>query len=165
MVGTMLLSLLVATWTLVECAVMSGPSPDKSNAIVPVKSTPNAQPVSVVVDDAGRTIIAMLQKASEVAKDDCDRAMDTVHRLSFELRAAEERMREAEAEVAHFRERASRAEAWLLRIHYEAEQAFLQKNEREPRRAPIEGNVRAPSPRDNRSDGRANDVRAPSGDR
>jgi hypothetical protein len=28
----------------------------------------------------------------------------------------------AEAEVAHFRERATRAEAWLLRIHNEAEQ-------------------------------------------
>jgi hypothetical protein len=46
-------------------------------------------------------------------------------------------VREMEAELAHFRERATRAEAWLLRIHSEAEQVFFQKGERELRQAPI----------------------------
>jgi hypothetical protein len=142
---------------------MSGHSP-KSVAIVPVAPTAKAQAANVVVDDAGRTIIAMLQKASEVSKEDCARAMDAAHKLSFELHAAEQRVREAEAEVAYFRERATHAEAWLLRIHNEAEQVFFQKNEQESRRAPIERSAHAPSLRDNRSNGRADDARAPSGD-
>jgi hypothetical protein len=42
---------------------------------------------------------------------------------------AEERAREAEADAAHFRERAQRAEAWLHRIYSEVEQTFLQKED------------------------------------
>jgi hypothetical protein len=59
--------------------------------------------------------------------------MDLAHKLSFQLRAVEERARELEAEANHFRDRAARAEAWLLRIHNEVEQTFFQKKEREPR--------------------------------
>src|SRR5262249_43100754 len=91
---------------------MSEHSPDV--AVVPV--TPRAQTANIVVEEAGRAIIALLQKAAEVAKEDCRRAMDTAQRLSFELSRAEERAREAEAELAHCRDRATRAEAWLLRI-------------------------------------------------
>ena len=67
------------------------------------------------------------QKAAEMAKEDCARAMDLAHKLSFQLRASEERGRELEAEAAHFRDRATRAEAWLLRIHNEVEQTFFSK--------------------------------------
>jgi hypothetical protein len=42
-------------------------------------------------------------------------------------------LREAEAEAAHFRDRAARAEAWLVRIHNEVEQMFFPKKERDPR--------------------------------
>jgi len=41
-------------------------------------------------------------------------------------------VREAEAEAAHFRDRAARAEAWLVRIHNEVEQMFFPKRERDP---------------------------------
>jgi len=116
---------------------MANYAPDKSNTIVPFAPTPKAQPeANIVADDSGRTIIALLQKASEMAKDDCARAMDLAHKLSFQLRSAEERARVAEAEAAHFRDRAARAEAWLLRIHNEVEQTFFQKKERDPRPAP-----------------------------
>jgi hypothetical protein len=117
---------------------MANYAPDKSNTIVPFAPTPKVQQseANIVADDSGRTIIALLQKASEMAKDDCARAMDLAHKLSFQLRSAEERAREAEAEAAHFRDRAARAEAWLLRIHNEVEQTFFQKKERDPRQAP-----------------------------
>jgi hypothetical protein len=117
---------------------MSGYAPDKSSTIVPFAPSPKAAPpeANVVADDSGRTIIALLQKAAEMAKDDCARAMDLAHKLSFQLRAAEERAREAEAEAAHFRDRAARAEAWLLRIHNEVEQTFFQKKERDSRQMP-----------------------------
>jgi hypothetical protein len=90
----------------------------------------------MVADDSGRTIIAMLQKAADMAKEDCARAMDLAHKLSFQLRAAEERARDLEAEAAHFRDRAARAEAWLMRIHKEIEQTFFQRKDREQRQAP-----------------------------
>src|SRR5215467_14557418 len=112
---------------------MSGYAPDKPNTIIPFAPTPKPQPdANVVADDSGRTIIALLQKAADMAKEDCARAMDLAHKLSFQLRAAEERVREAEAEAAHFRNRAERAEAWLVRIHNEVEQMFFPKRERDP---------------------------------
>jgi len=116
---------------------MSGYAPDKPNTIIPFAPTPKPQPdANVVADESGRTIIALLQKAADMAKEDCARAMDLAHKLSFQLRAAEERVREAEAEATHFRNRAERAEAWLLRIHNEVEQTFFQKKERDSRQAP-----------------------------
>ena len=104
----------------------------------PKKGRPDT---TIVVDDAAHGIIAMLQKAADMAKSDCDRAMDLAHRLSFEMRAAEERVRELEegmkaaqdrarvfeADANHFRDRAARAEEWLIRIHCEVEQTFFQK--------------------------------------
>jgi hypothetical protein len=113
---------------------MSVNAPDKPNTIIPFAPTPKAKAeANVVADDSGRTIIALLQKAADMAKEDCARAMDLAHKLSFQLRASEERVRELEAEAAHFRDRAARAEAWLLRIHSEVEQTFFQKKEREAR--------------------------------
>jgi hypothetical protein len=79
------------------------------------------------VDESGHSILGMLQKAAGMAKEDSARAMDVAHKLSRQLRAVEERTRETEAEAAHFRERAQRAEAWLERIYGEVEQTFFQK--------------------------------------
>ena len=106
---------------------MSAYAPDKAATVVPFAPTPKGQQPEVVADESGRTIVALLQKAAEMAKEDCARAMDLAHKLSFQLRASEERGRELEAEVAHFRDRATRAEAWLLRIHNEVEQTFFSK--------------------------------------
>ena len=107
-----------------------GYTPDKASTIVPFAPTPKPQQdPTVLADDSGRTIVALLQKAADMAKEDCARAMNLAHKLSFELRASEERLRQAEAEAAHFRDRATRAEQWLLRIHNEVEQTFFQKKE------------------------------------
>jgi hypothetical protein len=55
--------------------------------------------------------------------------MDLAHKLSFQLRAAEDRARELEAEVDYFRERADAAEKWLVLIHDEVEQTFFQRKD------------------------------------
>jgi hypothetical protein len=116
---------------------MNAHAPDKPGTIIPFAPGPKGQPdANIVADDSGRTIVALLQKAADMAKDDCARAMDLAHKLSFQLRTSEERCRELEAQVAHFRDRAARAEQWLLRIHNEVEQTFFQKKERDPRPAP-----------------------------
>jgi hypothetical protein len=115
--------------------VQTGETPASVVAFAPKKERPAT---TIGADNAGQGIIAMLQKAADMAKSDCDRAMDLAHRLSFELRAAEERVGEAEervsqleAEANHFRDRAARAEDWLARIHTEVEQTFFQKSERQ----------------------------------
>jgi hypothetical protein len=115
---------------------LTGDAREKPATIVPFAPMPKGQVErNIVVDDSGRAIVALLQKAAEMAKDDCARAMDLAHKLSFQLRAAEERARELEEGVAHFRDRATRAEAWLLRIHDEVEHTFFQKKDRDSRQA------------------------------
>jgi hypothetical protein len=117
--------------------MMSAHRPDNPAMIVPLAPISKGQPdANIVADDSGRAIVALLQKAAEMAKDDCARAMDLAHKLSSQLRAAEERARELEAEAAHFRDRATRAEEWLLRIHNEVEHMFFQKMDPAPRQAP-----------------------------
>ena len=95
------------------------------------------------VDEAGRNIVALLGRAADSAKDECARAMDLAHKLTFQVRAAEERARDAEervqaleTEIAHFRDRALRAEDWLRHIHTEVEQAFFRKNGSGPSQLP-----------------------------
>jgi hypothetical protein len=113
---------------------MSDHARDKAPTIVPFAPAPRGHPdANIRADDSGRAIIALLQKAAETAKDDCARAMDLAHKLSAQVRVAEERARELEAEAAHFRDRATRAEEWLLRIHNEVKDTFFQKE------APISG--------------------------
>jgi len=85
---------------------------------------------NIVADDSGRAIVALLQKAAEMGEGDCARAMDLAHKLSSQIQVAEERASELEAEAAHFRNRALRAEEWLQHIHNEVEQAFFQKKDR-----------------------------------
>src|ERR1044072_806160 len=114
---------------------MSAYAPDKAATVVPFAPTPKGQQPEVVADESRRHIVAPLPQASETGEKDCARAMALAHKLSFKRRASEERGRELEAEVAHFRDRATRAEAWLLRIHNEVGQTFFSKQEREPRQA------------------------------
>ena len=105
---------------------------DKPATILPFAPSPKGHAdATIIADDSGRSIIAMLQKAAEMAKEDCARAMDLAHKLAFELRGSEARISQIEKELAYFRDRASRAEAWLLRIHNEVENTFFQKKERE----------------------------------
>ena len=80
----------------------------------------------VAVDDAGRSVLALLARAADMEKEDTERAMDLVHRVSSQLRAAEDWLRQLEAESAQYRDRAARAEAWMLRIQNELEQTFFQ---------------------------------------
>src|SRR5262249_8723541 len=69
-------------------------APEKPAPIVPFAVMPKEPVANVVSDDSGRSIMALLQKAGEMAKEDCARAMDLAHKLSFQLRAAEERLQE-----------------------------------------------------------------------
>jgi hypothetical protein len=77
------------------------------------------------MDESGQAVLAMLQKAADLSNDNCDRAMAMAHKLSIQLRAAEERVRELELETRHYQDRAQRAEKWLIRIYNDIEERFF----------------------------------------
>jgi chromosome segregation ATPase len=76
-------------------------------------------------DQSGLAIVAMLQKAADLSNDNCDRAMALAHRLSVQLRAAEDQINQLQAQNAQLQDRAARAETWLAHIQKEIEQKLI----------------------------------------
>jgi hypothetical protein len=77
------------------------------------------------LDQSGQAIVAMLQEAVDVAKDNCDRALELAHRLSLQLRTAEDRIAQLENDIRYYQDRAARAEKWMARIQGEIEDRFF----------------------------------------
>jgi predicted nucleic acid-binding Zn-ribbon protein len=92
-----------------------------------VKFAPKERPrsYSTPVEEAGQAIVAKIQKAADLSNENCDRAMRLAHKLSMQLRTAEDRINQLEAEVQLFRDRAARAEHWLQTIHKEIEEKLI----------------------------------------
>jgi hypothetical protein len=80
------------------------------------------------LDRAGQTILQLLGKAAGVVEENSKYALETAQRLSHQLRAAENRVGELEAEVTAYREQADRAEQWLHRVYSEIEERFLRQD-------------------------------------
>src|SRR5882724_6101171 len=105
---------------------MSAREPEEK--IVPFAPSPKpARSDADPLDRSGHSVVALLQEAAEVAKENCERAMSVAHRLSMQLRVAEDRIKRLEAENAVFQDRAHRAEDWLARIHKEIEHRFFDR--------------------------------------
>jgi hypothetical protein len=105
---------------------MNQRAPEK---IIPFAPSPREQRADGdPIDRSGHAIVAMLQEAVDVAKQNCERAMDIAHKLSLQLRAAEDRIAQLEGEIRHYQERAARAEKWMQRIHSEIEDRFFKEN-------------------------------------
>jgi hypothetical protein len=81
------------------------------------------------LDKAGQSIMGLLQEAATTAKENCGRALRVAHGLSLQLRAAEDQIKELEAELRHFQDRAMRAENWLQRISREIEARFFEPSD------------------------------------
>ena len=77
------------------------------------------------LDRAGQTILQLLHKAAGVAEENSRYALDMAQKLSHQLRAAEDRVAELEAEVQLYRDKADRAEQWLHKVYTEIEDRFL----------------------------------------
>ena len=67
----------------------------------------------------------MLKEAAALSQENVDRAMTMAHRLSVQLRAAEDRIQQLESDVKHFENRATHAEGWLQTIRTEVEETLL----------------------------------------
>jgi hypothetical protein len=81
------------------------------------------------LDTAGRTILQFVQRAAGVAEENSRHALGMAQKFSDQLRAAEDRIAELEAEVISYQERAERAEQWLHRVYTEIEDRFLQQTD------------------------------------
>jgi hypothetical protein len=94
---------------------------DRSEIAEQVVKFPPKQQSGNPADEAGQAVIAQIRKAAQLANENCDRAMALAHKLAMQLRAAEDRITELEAEVTLVRDRATRAEGWLQTIHGRSE--------------------------------------------
>ena len=113
---------------------MSDNSTDKPEQIVTFAPKGQRPSYGTPVEEAGEAIVAKIQRAAELANETCDRAMKLAHKLSMDLRAAEDRINQLEAEVQLFRDRSARAEGWLQTIYKEIEEKLIA-----PRSGSIEG--------------------------
>jgi chromosome segregation ATPase len=85
------------------------------------------------LDKAGEAILLLLGKAADVADQNSRQAFDARQRLSQQLRTAEDRIAQLEAELETYRDKAERAEQWLHMVYTEIEDRFLKQDA--PRRA------------------------------
>jgi cell fate (sporulation/competence/biofilm development) regulator YmcA (YheA/YmcA/DUF963 family) len=81
------------------------------------------------LDSAGQAILRLLHKAADAGETNSRQAFETAQKLSSQLRAAEDRIAELEAEVQQYRERAERAEKWLRKISMEIEDRLIKQTE------------------------------------
>jgi hypothetical protein len=85
------------------------------------------------LDSAGQAIMRLLHKAAGVAEANSQHALDMAQKLSHELRAAEDRIAELEADARTYQERAERAEQWLHKIYTDVEERFIKRPEEKRR--------------------------------
>ena len=99
-------------------------------------SEQSLQPASIVafpskedeLDKAGQAACELVRKAADEGERQTQRALALAHKLSLELRAAEDRVTALEAEIKHYRIRADRAEKWIHRVALEIQQTFFAPN-------------------------------------
>ena len=80
------------------------------------------------LDNAGHTILRLLHKAAGVAEANSQHALEMAQKLSHQLRAAEDRIAELQAEVGIYQDKAERAEQWLHKVYTEIEDRFLRQD-------------------------------------
>jgi hypothetical protein len=85
------------------------------------------------LDSAGQAILKLLHKAADVVEANSQQALETAQKLSSQLRAAEVRIAELEAELQLNRDRADRAEEWLNKISTEIEHRLISQLEEKRR--------------------------------
>src|SRR5262245_18244214 len=101
--------------------------------LAPQKTSRSGNPDQL--DRAGQTILQLLKKAAGVTEDSSRQAIETVQSISHQVRAAENRIAELEAEVAAYLEHVQRAEQWLHRVYSAIEERFLRRDQSERRSA------------------------------
>jgi hypothetical protein len=89
------------------------------------KFAPKDQPREDPIDEAGRALIAMLEQAASLARENCKGPTELASKIVRDIHVAEDRIKELEAVISHYHERATRAEEWLQRIEREIEDKLI----------------------------------------
>jgi len=76
------------------------------------------------LDKAGQEILGLLQRAAGMAEKNSQHALGIAHKLSLELRAAEDHIKKLESDLQYYKERSSRAEDWLRQIASQIQTQF-----------------------------------------
>ena len=97
-------------------------------SVIPFTPKDAASPEIDQLDKAGQTILQLLHKAAGVAEANSQHALEMAQKLSHQLRAAENRIAELEAEVGIYQGKADRAEQWLHKVYTEIEDRFLRQD-------------------------------------
>jgi hypothetical protein len=84
------------------------------------------------LDQAGETTIAMIQQAANLSNERCIHAMDAVHKVSMQLRAAKDHIKQLQAERDYFQDSAKRGEEWLTRIYHKVKEGLLSPRGEQP---------------------------------
>ena len=113
---------------------MSDRSAPVADAVVPF--APKSHASGDPLDKAAQTILGLLNRAAGTAETNYRQAVETTHKLSAQLRAAEDRMRELEAKIRHYEDRADRAERWLYQISVEIERKFFGRGDNQASQSP-----------------------------
>ena len=110
--------------------IQSASGPYESDTVVafPPGSKDTPRDDADQLDKAGHTILRLLHKAAGVAEANSQQALEMAQKLSHQLRAAENRIAELEAEVGIYQDKADRAEQWLHKVYTEIEDRFLRQD-------------------------------------
>jgi hypothetical protein len=104
-----------------------------ADAVVPFAPKLNGRSeTGDTLDRAGQAILGLLNGAASAAEASHQQAVEMANKLSAQVRAAEGRMRELEAQLRHHQDRADRAEKWLYQISVEIEQKFFGRDDSRP---------------------------------
>jgi septal ring factor EnvC (AmiA/AmiB activator) len=96
-----------------------------SKGVVPFAPVPQRPSSSDALDNAGQNVLTLLQQAADISEQNSQHALDIAHKLSVQLRAAEDRIKDLEAELFQCQSRADRAERWLHQISAEIKKRFF----------------------------------------
>jgi len=98
-----------------------------ASTVVPFGAKTQERPASGAdnLDTAGQTIVGLLQQAAGMAEQNSRHALEVAQRLSQQLQDAKGRIRDLEADVKYYQERAERADRWMAHISSEIQQRLL----------------------------------------
>ena len=85
------------------------------------------------LDSAGQALLKLLHKAAGTVEANSRHALETAQKLSHQLRAAEDRIAQLEAELQLYREKTERADEWLRKISEEIEDRVINEPEEKRR--------------------------------
>jgi len=81
------------------------------------------------LDRAGSAILGLINQAADITEAGLQVAREAAEKLADQLRAAQNRINQLEANIRYYQDRTGRAEKWLHQISSEIEQRFFGAND------------------------------------